>query len=394
MKTSLRFKSLLIGTIVLSSGVYGQKVNETSAAVEFKKYGKSLTSGDVSAASSSLTKAKGFIDLAAENPETKESPKTLYYRGEIYMALFFGDSPEVEPLKAIEIATESFQKAFNSGDKFKGDITESLINHKRTIDGKSYKLYTDSSYTKASSLYYSNYNLQKSIGLIDSASLYYSGVAANDGKLYSIAADRFKACAEIGYKVPNSYLLASQAYRKDKKYNEAKEVVINGRKKFSNDKGLLLELVNTSIEAGDTKAAEASLVEALATDPTNKQLYYVIGTIYMDLKQPSKAEEMLKKAIELDPTYTDALYQLGAHYLSVASGIREEASRLKFGDKNYEPMIAKSDEVYKQALVPLENYLSKEPNDKAVLTIVSQIYKSLKNTAKALEYKKRADEAK
>jgi len=153
-------------------------------------------------------------------------------------------------------------------------------------------------------------------------------------------------------------------------------------------------LVNTSIEAGDTKAAEASLVEALANDPTNKQLYYVIGTIYMDLKQPLKAEEMLKKAIELDPTYTDALYQLGAHYLSVASGIREEASRLKFGDKNYDPMIAKSDEVYKQALVPLENYLAKEPNDKAVLTIVSQIYKSLKNTAKALEYKKKADEVK
>lgn len=394
MKTSLGFKSLLVGTMVLSSGVYGQKVNETSAAVEFKKYGKALSGGDINAANSSLLKAKGFIDLAFENAETKESPKTLYYRGEIYMGLFTAGLPEVEPEKAIEVAAVSFEKAFNSGDKFKGDIAESLINHKRTIDGKSYKLYTDSAYSKASVLYYSNYNLQKGIGIIDSSSLYYSGVAANDAKLYSVAADRFKACAEIGYKVPNSYLLASQAYRKDKKFNDAKDVVINGRKRFSNDKGLLLELVNTSIEAGDTKAAEASLVEALANDPTNKQLYYVIGTIYMDLKQPLKAEEMLKKAIELDPTYTDALYQLGAHYLSVASGIREEASRLKFGDKNYDPMIAKSDEVYKQALVPLENYLAKEPNDKAVLTIVSQIYKSLKNTAKALEYKKKADEVK
>jgi len=194
MKTSLGFKSLLVGTMVLSSGVYGQKVNETSAAVEFKKYGKALSGGDINAANSSLLKAKGFIDLAFENAETKESPKTLYYRGEIYMGLFTAGLPEVEPEKAIEVAAVSFEKAFNSGDKFKGDIAESLINHKRTIDGKSYKLYTDSAYSKASVLYYSNYNLQKGIGIIDSSSLYYSGVAANDAKLYSVAADRFKAC--------------------------------------------------------------------------------------------------------------------------------------------------------------------------------------------------------
>jgi tetratricopeptide (TPR) repeat protein len=113
----------------------------------------------------------------------------------------------------------------------------------------------------------------------------------------------------------------------------------------------------------------------------------------MDLKQNEKAEEALNKAIQLDPDFADAQYQLGAHLLGVASGIREEASRLKFGDPTYDKLLAKSDEVYKKALVPLEAYISKIPNDKTVLTILFQIHKSLKNTEKALEFKKRADAA-
>ena len=152
-------------------------------------------------------------------------------------------------------------------------------------------------------------------------------------------------------------------------------------------------MVNIYLESGDSKGAESSLIEALNTDPTNKQLYYVIGSIYMDLKQNDKAEEALNKAIQLDPDYADAQYQLGAHLLSVASGIRDKANSLKFGDPMYDEMYKESDEMYKKALVPLEAYISKIPNDKTVLTILFQIHKSLKNSEKALEFKKRADAA-
>jgi Tfp pilus assembly protein PilF len=46
---------------------------------------------------------------------------------------------------------------------------------------------------------------------------------------------------------------------------------------------------------------------------------------------------------------------------------------------------------YKRALVPLERYIAKNPNDKDVLNILFQINRSLGNSEKALEYKKRAD---
>ncbi len=391
MKTSLGLKTLVASSLLLGFNSIGQKLNETSAATEFKKYSKANALGDIETAQNSLLKAKSYIDQAADNAETKESAKTLFYKGEIYMALSNSNSKEINSLKAFETAVESYKKGFSISDKFDGDITESIYNLKQKYDNQSYKFYKDSLYEKAANSYFQTANIMEAIGVIDSTALYYSGVSANEAKLNGFAADRFKKCAEIGYKIPNSYIYASQALRKEKRFQEAKELINLGRKKLPSDKGLLLELVNTSIETGDTKGAEASLVEALAADPTNKQLYYVIGTIYMELKQNDKAEEALNKAIQLDPDYADAQYQLGAHLLTVASGIKEEASRLKFGDPNYEKMISKSDEVYKKALIPLEAYITKSPNDKEVLNILSQIYKSLKNTAKAIEYKKRAE---
>lgn len=389
MKKRHYFKTLLVGSLFMAGFSFSQKMNETQAAMDFKKYAKAAATGNMEDAKAALERAKTAVDAAAEHPETKESSKTNYYKGEVYMGLYSFTRSKNDFKSAIE----AFKKSFNSDKKFQGDIQESVFTYKRNFDNASFKMYNDSMYTEASDNYYNSVELLSVVGQIDTAALYFSGVAANQGNLTSIASERFKRCAELGYKAPTTHLLASQALRKEKKFSEAKELIINGRKSFPNDRGLLLELVNTSIESGDTKGAESSLVEALSADPTNKQLYYVIGTIYMDLKQNDKAEEALNKAIQLDPDYADAQYQLGAHLLGVASGIREDASRLKFGDPNYDKLILKSDEVYKKALVPLEAYISKIPNDKAVLTILFQIHKSLKNSEKALEFKKRADAA-
>jgi tetratricopeptide (TPR) repeat protein len=389
MKKNHYFQTFLVGSLFMTGFSFSQKMNETQAAMDFKKYAKAAATGNMEDAKSALDRAKSAVDAAAEHPETKENSKTNYYKGEIYMGLHSFTRSKND----FKTAIDAYKKSLNSDKKFQGDIQESIFTYKRNFDNASFKMYNDSLYAEASDNYYNSVELLSVVGQIDTAALYFSGVAANQGNLSIIAADRFKKCADLGYKAPTTHLLASQALRKEKKFNEAKELIISGRKSFPSDRGLLLELVNTSIESGDTKGAESSLVEALAADPTNKQLYYVIGTIYMDLKQNEKAEEALYKAIQLDPDYADAQYQLGAHLLGVASGIREEASRLKFGDPTYDKLLAKSDEVYKKALVPLEAYISKIPNDKTVLTILFQIHKSLKNTEKALEFKKRADAA-
>jgi tetratricopeptide (TPR) repeat protein len=120
-------------------------------------------------------------------------------------------------------------------------------------------------------------------------------------------------------------------------------------------------------------------------------LHYTIGTIYIDLKQNEKAEASLMKALEIDPNYQDALYQLGAHLVTWAGDTRAAANQLKFGDPNYDKMVLQSDDIYRRALTPLDKYISISPNDKDVLIILSQLHRSLGDTNKSAEYKKRAD---
>ena len=179
-----------------------------------------------------------------------------------------------------------------------------------------------------------------------------------------------------------------------KDYDKAKEILAKGRAKLGNDKTILLEQVRLNMTLGDNVAAEKSLNDAIAADPKNKQLHYIIGTIYTDLGQNEKAEEALLKALEIDPNYMEAQYNLGAHYVTWATTMRDKANDLDPNDFNYDVMLSKSQELYKKALGPLEKYIDKQPNDANVLLILFQINQNLGNTEKAQDYKARYDKAK
>jgi len=396
MRNNFARVAWIAGTLLTSFQTIAQKSNETSAVLEYRKATDAMSSGDMALAKKSLDKAKGFIDLAAEHVDTKESPKTLFYKGEIYTAYLLVNATDAEFIKAngetyLQTGLDSYKKGYTVSDKFDKDIESAIYAKKVLFAGEIGKLYDEKKFSEARQAYDVEVKLSEVINETDSLSTFNAGVCAEKAGETAIAAQRYKSAAKMGYKAPEIYAIASSALRKDGKTSEAKEIIELGRKSYPSDRALLLELVNMNIDAGDTKAAEASLSEAIAADPTNKQLYYVIGTIYIELKQDDKAEAALNKAIELDPGYADAQYQLGAHLVTVAGQTKADASNLKLGDPNYEKMLAKGDEYYKKAIAPLEAYIAKNPNDKEVLKILSQIYRSLRNTEKSEEYKKRAD---
>jgi Tfp pilus assembly protein PilF len=396
MKNNFARVTWIAGILLTGFQSMAQKSNETSAVLEYRKTTEAMSAGDMVLAKKSLDKAKGFIDLAAEHADTKESPKTLFYKGEIYTAYLIVSGSDTEFMKTsaetyLQTGLDSYKKGFTISDKFDSDIESAIYNKKAMFGVAIAQLYDAGKFSEAREAYDLEVKLSEAINEKDSLSTFNAGVCAEKAGETAIAAQRYKTAALMGYKAPEIYSIASSALRKDGKLSEAKEIIELGRKKYPSDRSLLLELVNMNIDAGDTKAAEASLAEAIAADPTNKQLYYVIGTIYIELKQNDKAEAALNKAIELDPNYSDAQYQLGAHLVTVAGQTKAEASNLKLGDPNYDKMLAKGDEYYKRAVTPLEAYIVKNPNDKEVLKILSQIYRSLKNMEKSDEYRKRAD---
>ncbi len=401
MKNRLVKISLIACSFMFAFNSFSQKLNETSAALEYKKFEelfqKMMMTGEnkLEEGKKILLKAKTYIDLAAENPTTKDNAKTLFYKGEIYTGLLMAAAEDTNYIKEngdmlLEVGLASYKRAYED-KKFKEDVRSSIGTKKFLFGAGADKMYKDEKFKEAAELYDLQVKLSDAMNEVDSVSLFNSGLSAERAGEIKMAADRYKQAAEIGYRAPSIYAIASSTLRKDGRLEEAKEIITIGQKKYPNNKDILFELVNMNLQAGDNAAAEASLAAAIAADPTNKQLYMTIGTIYMELKEEDKAEAALLKALELDPKYSDALYQLGAMYTGKASNMKADASQLKNGDPKYDVMLKNADDMNRKAVPYLEAYIETSPNDKQVLTILSQIHRSLKNPEKSAEYKKRAD---
>lgn len=399
MKISFKNTAIALGLTAVTGIAFGQKNIETSAAVEFKnKYMTSLATGDYDAAKKALLAAKEFIDEAAVHEDTKESQKTLWLKGEIYANFLVLGMQTMDTAfirkggdDAIDISIAAFDKAFDAGKKMKSDVEQSVYQKVALLNQLAGMTYNAEQYEAAAELYETEAKYSDAIDVMDSSAIFNASLCYEKSGKFEKAAAGYERLAKVKYRGTTSAILASSAYRRAGNLEKAKAIIAEARKDNPSDKELLLELVNTNIDAGDAAGAEKALTDAIKTDPNNKQLHYTIGTIYIDLKENEKAEIALNKALEIDPNYADAQYQLGAHLVTWAGDLKLAADQLPFGDPNYNKMKEQSTETYKRALVPLEKYIVNYPEDKAVLTILFQLNRNLGDSAKALEYKKRAD---
>lgn len=397
MKPLIKSIGLAFGILALTSTAFGQKKNETSAAVEYKNnFYPSFAKQDFDSAKKSLLEAKKFIDLAAAHEDTKASQKTLMYKGQIYSSiamLLAMDSTfvDISAEDALNTSLVAFKTGHGLGKKYKGDI-ESAVNQNYTLLSMAAGMaYEQENFADAAEAYDYAAQFSDAIGIVDSSSMFNASLCYDRAGEHERAADGYASLVKIKYREANSAVMASNAYRKVGKNDEAKAIIEEARKNNPTDRGLLLELVNLNIDAGNAAGAEAALNDAIKTDPENKLLHFTIGTIYNELGKNESAENALNKALTIDPDYIDAQYQLGAILVTWAGDISTQAKQLEFGDPNYNTMLAESEAIYKRALIPLEKYISAFPEDKTVLNILFQIERNLGNSAKALEYKKRHD---
>lgn len=393
---------LFAGGLILSSIGFAQKINVTSAAVEFQKYKPALYQGKFDDAKTAVLGAKKYIDLASEHPDTKDQSKTLYYYGEIYgagaqLAMATGDSSFMIDNfgnDAFEKSIAAFQKSYAMDKKYRPDIDQTVNTQISMLAPMADKSYKDEKYAEAGAIFYYIYKVSTAKNVKDSVNLFNAGLCFEKAEMDKEAAEAYSELAEIGYKGGEGYALAASSYTKLKEYDKAQEILEKGKAKLGNDKTILLELVRVYMAKGDNVAAEKALSDAIASDPKNKNLHFIIGTIYTELGQNEKAEQALINAMEIDPNFTEAQYNLGAHYVSWATQLRDQANDMDENDFNYDITLAKSTEMYGKALAPLEKYIQKNPNDANVLLILFQINQNLGNSEKALDYKKRYDAAK
>lgn len=369
MKKQLLFAGL---TILLSSVTFAQKKNVTDAILLMRKYNPA---GEISANKKIVTDAMNFIDLAAANAETAEDLKMHLYRAQIYYCLNEMSSIESAALNRPTDATTNASWKATSIASFK----KVLEDPKKTY--------------KADAETFINMRVEL---------LFNQGIAAYNDKKYEAAAHAFLAASEVKSYLGETFKdaevntslavnYAVEDFLAAKKYDEAIAFASAMSEAMPQNIDILISLVNINLQKGDVAATESYINKALALDPSNKQLYYVLGTSYMDKKENEKATAALQKAIEIDPNYNEALYQLGAHLYNLAVEKRNLTIEMDYKDPKTAIVEKEAMDLFKQALVPLEKYASQNENDKAILDILYKTNMKLGNIDKAQEYKKRLE---
>lgn len=359
-------------TVLLSSVTFAQKKNVTDAILLMRKYNPA---GDLSANKKTVTDAKNFIDLAAVNPETAEDFKMHLNRAQIYFALIETATIEAASTNAPadaaimkshkEVSMASFKKVLEDPKKTYKTDAESFINMRvELLFNQGIVAYNEKKYTSAAQAF----------------------LAASEVKSY--LGESFKD-AEVNTSLAVNY--AVEDFLAAKKYDEALAFANKMSEAMPQNIDILISLVNINLQKGDVSGTETYINKALAIDPSNKQLYYVLGTSYMDKKENDKATAALQKAIEIDPNYNEALYQLGAHLYNLAVEKRNLTVEMDYKDPKTAIVEKEAMDLFKQALVPLEKYASQNENDKAILDILYKTNMKLGNIDKAQEYKKRLD---
>jgi tetratricopeptide (TPR) repeat protein len=367
------FFTAALGLFLISAPLVStaQKKNVTDAAMLMKKYNPATMMDPAS--KKNVEEAKKFIDLAAANAETAEDMKMHFYRAQIYYAL-------------IELAQMDAQKGTMPDEKLLEEYaTTSKASFKKVLDDPKKTYQQDAEF-------FIKMRVEQYFNM---------GITFYNKKNFELAAQAFMGSYMInefiGVENKEAYTnttlsvnYAVDSLLKVKSYDKASDIANMAYKMMPKNIDVIITLININLQKGDMTTAEKYLNEGLAIDPKNKQLYYVLGTSYIDLKQYQKAEEALIKAIEIDPNYTEAQYQLGAHLFNWANELKYEAGALDYKNPKVAELENQSTETLNRALVVLEKYIDKNPNDKTVLDILYKTHYKLGHTEKADEYKKRA----
>jgi len=394
----IKIAALAVGILVVSLA-NAQKSNVVSAAVEYKKFDMAFYGGNMEEATSVLLNCKEYIDPAMNDESTKDDPKAHYYNGIIHFGLMIVSSaqPENEVLKQFqseetkEIVEKSLKFAHDDR-KYKAEVESYIDRWVSMMSMQGSMMFEKKEYDMAFAGFGGAYALRQMIDIEDEDMKNNALVSAKNAVI---------------------------TMKNEGKTKEALEFIESTQELLPDNPDLAIEGINLSFELGEFEKAESFIAAVVKVNPEDKQLFASIGRIFltnadtqkktlmeMDIYSPdyatqsskvdelyAKAETNLKKALEIDPKYADAAYDLGVLYLGLGETMKERVRQLDYEDPNREELEKKSEELYAQAAVPLEIYVEQDPNNAAVLRVLYQVYYNAGNTEKALEYKKRSEEA-
>ncbi len=358
-----------------------QNNKRTSAIMAYKNATECMQKQDLECSKKNILEAKTYIDECAVHADTKDDPKTLFYRGEIYLTLSMLGAldPTMKEYATEEngqIVTDSYKAAMaNKNKKFDptDQITLKMTIIRTTYLNQGVEAFNKKDYKTAYEMFAGGAEAFDVLGQVDSLAHYNAGLAADRQEKYDTAAIHYAKCVEVGYNGAEMYNLLINALTESNQDDAAIKAIKEGTVKYPGNKDLLISEVNYHLKKGNKEEAQKATNLAIEKDPKNPLLYFVVGTIYDDLKQYELAEQSYKKAIELKPDYFDALYNLGAMFHNFGVELVQKIQDIT-DNTLYQEEKKKADEKFSKALPFLEKCRAIDPKDLNTMIMMKNCY--------------------
>lgn len=398
---------------------------------------KYVVSANIAMKNQNVEEAKTEIDKAMQSPETKEKPKALFAKAQIYFMLqdaekYKASNPYREGLAAAVKLAETkpdYEKAtvdnmllrgafmsYNDGirDYNEKRYSESVENMKTVA-----KIYDMGAGGRRFDKMSGNYKAQFDTVAAD-AQLTMANAAYFSGNMNEAIPLLIKVKSNPIRRVPSVYECLIDAYAKTG--NSAQEVatIDEARKAFPNDVTIRNTELNYYIKAGRLDELAKKLEEAAAREPNNSDILFNIATAYLSMSNPkdgkkpanaaelySKSEDAFQRALKISPDNAGFNYNFGALYFNQATDYNDQINAITGSSaadqKKYDELKAKRDGLFTKAtpffekafnvLSPNEDKLKGEDlkTYKSTLTALNKIYVLQSKMDKAADMKKRLE---
>lgn len=337
--------------------------------------------------SKELDKAKTAIDAAAQNDDTKNSPKMWLYRAQTYMAIMESKEDKYKNLDpdAAEKAFTAVVNCFKTDkdkvyyDDAKGMLMPASVRlYNRSIEAFGAKEYDNAiRYTTAlfEGLPFDKDDAMKHQNITADKLNYQLFSIAYSAKNFTLAKEYLQKLIDVKYKDPNIYLNMAGIYENEGNAEKQLSYIEQGRNLFDDNVDLITAELNYYIKQNKIDVLLDKVSKAIEAAPDNEILHYTQGNIYQGKNELDKAEAAYKKAIELKPDYGDANYNLGKLYLDRGINYNNTANNLPPKEsKKAQELSDKGKGEFVKAIPYLEKAHSDNPKDGNVTKALLQLY--------------------
>ncbi len=344
-----------------------------------------------------LDKARIEIDKAVLDEKTGVKSKTWFERGEIYSGIIV--SPlysKTAPANATQTAYESYQKAIEfEKDEKKKEYTPQAQAKLQGIYGMAFndgvKQYNAQDYPAA----IKSYELASSINPQDTSAVLYSAYAYEAAQNGAGAEQAYRKVLAMGHKTRQIYSrLMTISQTTGKTDAQQLEVVREAMVAYPNTVPYMLQEISLMLKMGKEQEAITKIQAAIAADPSNSNLYAVLGSLYDKMNKPELAVETYTKAITADPANFDAQFNLGVYQFNKGADLINKARKMSAAEytKSGKKTEADSKAYFEKAIPYFEAANKLKACERSVLQPLQKAYVSINKLADAERVQKLTDD--